>query len=111
MVQESAQSLRALDFSKWGRLGGIIEARRNDIIDALMRALGVVMALNRSEGAAQVGLTQQNQMVKRLTDFPDVTFRVRVAQRRLRGVLRMRSSSVFNSPSKAAKLVSRSWTR
>jgi len=97
MLQQSAQSFRTLDFPKGSWLGGIIEVQRNDITDALVRALSVMMALDRSEGATQVGLTQQNQIVKRLTDFPDVAFGVRVGVGRGLHPIRIKQKSL--SPS------------
>jgi len=45
----------------------------------------VMMGLNRFKRAPQVRLTHQNQIVERLPNFSDVAFRVRVAQRRMRG--------------------------
>ena len=87
MIQQPAQRRLTLNLftGPWRR--GITKGDRNNIADSLVRALGVMMSLDGGQRAAQVGFTQQNQIVKRLTDFPDVTFRVRVAQRRLRGRL------------------------
>jgi hypothetical protein len=52
------------------RFCGVVEGQRNDITDSLVRAAGVVMVLDDGERAAQVGLTQQNQIIERRTYFP-----------------------------------------
>ena len=57
MIQEAALCRLALDLRRKRWLGRVVKAQRNDIADSLVRAPGVVMALDRCERAAQVGLT------------------------------------------------------
>ena len=84
MIQEAAEGRLAPDFRIERRLCWVIKAERNDVIDSLVRAAGVVIFLDDGERAAQVGFTHQNQIIKRLTYFPHVTLRKRIAPRRMR---------------------------
>jgi hypothetical protein len=67
MIQQAAQGRLALNLRFERGFCGVIKAQRNHITDSLVRTTGVVMFLDDGEGAAQVGLTQQNQIIKRLT--------------------------------------------
>jgi hypothetical protein len=49
-----------------------------------MRALGVVMSLDRGQRPAQVGFAQQNQIIERFTDFSYMALGVRIAKRGMR---------------------------
>jgi hypothetical protein len=40
---------------------------------------GVLMSLDGGQRPAQVGFTQQNQTIERLTDFPNMAFRLQMA--------------------------------
>jgi hypothetical protein len=68
-----------------GRLGRVIKVQWNDIADSLMRALGVVMSLDRGQCSAQVWFAQQNQIIERFTDFSNMALGVRIAKRGMRG--------------------------
>jgi len=50
-----------------------------------MRALGVVMSLDRGQCSAQVGFAQQNQIIERFTNFSNMALGVRIAKRGMRG--------------------------
>ena len=75
MIQEATQALLALDMpgERWSLR--IVKAYRNNIADSLMRALGVLMVLDCFERAAQVGLTQQDQIIERFAAFSHMSFR------------------------------------
>jgi hypothetical protein len=84
VVQEAAQSGLALDFRWERRLCRINEANRHNIADSLMRALGVVMFLDLDQCSAKVRFAQQNQIIERFTNFSDMPFGVRIAERGMR---------------------------
>ncbi len=73
MIQEAAQGRLALNLGLERRFCGVIKGQWNNIADSLVWAAGVVIFLNDGERAAQVGLTQQNQIIECRTYFPYVT--------------------------------------
>src|SRR5665213_305075 len=84
MIQEATQSPFAPDFRMERRFCGVIKGQWNNITDSLVRAAGVVILLDDGQRAAQMGLTQQNQIIERRTDFPYVTLGKSIALRRMR---------------------------
>jgi len=85
MIQEAAQGRLALNVRFHRRCGGVIKAQRNNITDSLMRAASIVIGLDDGERAAEVGLTEENQAIGRRPEFLYMTFRERIAKRRMRG--------------------------
>ncbi len=80
-ARQATQVRFALDL-RWERgLGRVIKALRNNIAQALVRALSVVMVLDGGQCTAQMGLTQQNQWGQRLPNFSHMPFRIRMAAR------------------------------
>lgn len=60
---------------------GILEPQRNDIAQALMRSLLVVVMFNLFEHVAKMLFSQQNQIVQRLPCLSDKPFGVGIAHR------------------------------
>ena len=85
MIQEAAQGRLALNVRFHRRCGGVIKAQRNNITDSLVRAASIVIGLDDGERAAEVGLTEENQAIERRPEFLYMTFRERIAKRRMRG--------------------------
>jgi hypothetical protein len=62
MIQEVPKQLYALHLRRQRRLNGIIEFQRDDIAEPLVWMSAVVMFLDRTQGAARAGITEQNQV-------------------------------------------------
>ena len=98
MIQQAAEDLVAFYFGRKCRLAGVIKAQRDEIADSLMWSSCVMMFFDRAQAPAQVRLAQQYQTVEGLTNFAYVSFRVGVAERRMRGrwISRLRHLSVWH---------------
>ena len=98
MIQQTAEDLVAFYLGRRCRLDGVIEAQRDVIADSLMWPSCVMMFFDREQAPAQVRLAQQYQIVEGLTNFAYVSFRVGVAERRMRGRLADAQGVAFQNP-------------
>ena len=103
VFQKAAQSGLASYLCREGRLGRVIEVQWDNIADSLMRALGVVMALDRGQCSPQVRFAQQNQIIERFADFSDMALGVRTAKRGMRGRFEDAQVSAFQYPIQGQK--------
>ena len=81
MIQEATQRGIATDLSRRRRIHRIIKPNGNHITNTLARTPLVMMDLDQLENMAQMPFTQENQVVERLANFPDVPFSKGVAER------------------------------
>src|SRR5664280_2037012 len=63
---------------------GILEPQRDDIVQALMGSLPIVMMFNLAEHMAKMLFSQQNQVIQRLPCFTHEPLGIRIAHRGLR---------------------------
>ena len=78
VIQQSTQRRLSTHRSQRRWRIRILKPQRDDVIQALMRSLPVVMVFDLFEHVAQTSFAQENQLVQRISRFPHKPLRVSV---------------------------------